>query len=224
MRRHRLKTFSGLLITAGILLISLSFGPVILDEIWYKLKQLKNQNYRLFSEAPADSVEDSVFARFLSTRPISMEPVNKDFGIVIEKIGVNAPIVADVPVADEKAYLEALKGGVAHAISSKYPSENPGNVYLFAHASVDFWRMGKYSKVFNLLRKLELGDRIHLFYKGKTFVYEVKNKEIYKGWDIYPISRSVVEPVLTLQTCDPPGTTINRLVVTSTLIEVKEPN
>jgi len=222
MRRHRLKTFSGLLITAGILLIALSFGPVILDEIWYKLKQFKNQSYKLSGDAADDAVADSVFARFLSTRPISIEPVNKDFSIVIEKIGVNAPIIADVPVADEKAYLEALKGGVAHAISSKYPSESPGNVYLFAHASVDFWKMSKYSKVFNLLRKLELGDRIHLFYKGKTYVYEVQNKEIYKGWDLYPISRSVVEPVLTLQTCDPPGTTVNRLVVTSTLVEVKE--
>jgi len=221
MRRHRLKTFSGLLIVVGFLLIGLSFGPVIIDEIWYRLKVFKDQNYRLSSQASEDSIEDSVFARFLSTRPISIEPVNKDFSIVIEKIGVNAPIVADVPVADEKAYLDALKGGVAHAITSKYPSETPGNVYLFAHSSADFWRMGKYSKVFNLVRKLDLGDRVHLFYKGKTYVYEVNNKEIYEGWDLYPISRSVVEPVLTLQTCDPPGTTINRLVVTSTLIEVK---
>ncbi len=202
-------------------MVGLSFGPVIVDEVWYKLKQLKDQSYKLSGDASDDAIDDSVFARFLSTRPISIEPVNRDFSIVIEKIGVNAPIVADVSVTDEKAYLEALNSGVAHAITSKYPSENPGNTYLFAHASVDFWRMGKYSKVFNLLRKLEYGDRIHVFYKDKTYVYEVKNKEIYQGWDTYPISRSVIEPVLTLQTCDPPGTTRNRLVVTSTLIEVK---
>lgn len=221
MRRHRLKTFSGLLIAAGFVLIGLSFGPVIIDEIWYKLKQIKDQSYKISHDASDEAVEDSVFARFLSTRPISIEPINKDFSIVIEKIGVNAPIVADVSVADEKAYLEALYGGVAHSITSKYPSENSGNTYLFAHASVDFWKMGKYSKVFNLLRKLEYGDRIHVFYKKKTYVYKVTNKEIYEGWDTYPISRSVVEPVLTLQTCDPPGTTRNRLVVTSTLIEVR---
>jgi LPXTG-site transpeptidase (sortase) family protein len=73
--------------------------------------------------------------------------------------------------------------------------------------------------VFNLLRKLDFGDRIHIFYKGETFIYEVVNKEVMKGWNTYPITRSVVEPILTLQTCDPPGTTINRLVVTAKLIE-----
>lgn len=222
LRRHRLNTLSGLLITTGIVLIMLSFGPVIIDEIWYKLKQLKDQTYKLSDQASEEAVEDSVFARFLSTRPVSIEPVNKDFSIVIEKIGVNAPIVADVSVTDENAYLAALKDGVAHSLTSKYPSENPGNTYLFAHASVEFWRMGKYSKVFNLLRKLEYGDRIHIFYKQKTYVYEVNNKEVYKGWDTYPITRPVLEPILTIQTCDPPGTTINRLVVTANLIDVNE--
>lgn len=202
--------------------MALSFGPVLLDELWYNLKQLKKQVYFLSGRAPEDAVEDSVFARFISTRPISIEPVNKEFSIVIEKIGVNAPIVADVPVTDQKAYLEALKDGVAHSLTSKYPSENPGNTYLFAHASVDFWRMGKYAKVFNLLRKLEYGDRIHIFYKGDTYVYEVNNKEIHKGWDTYALTRPVLEPILTLQTCDPPGTTINRLVVTANLIDVIE--
>jgi len=222
MRRHRLSTLSGFLIVTGVALVALSFGPVILDEVWYKLKQIKDQTYRISSKAPKEAVEDSVFARYLSTRPISIEPVNRDFSIVIEKIGVNAPIIADVSVTDEAAYLAALKEGVAHAITSKYPSDNPGNTYLFAHASVDFWKMGKYSKVFNLLRKLDYGDRIHIFYKGKTYVYEVTNKEVQKGWNTYPITRPVLEPVLTLQTCDPPGTTINRLVVTANLIEITE--
>ncbi|EKE00377.1 MAG: hypothetical protein ACD_22C00036G0004, partial [uncultured bacterium] len=32
--------------------------------------------------------------------------------------------------------------------------------------------------------------------------------------------RPVIEPILTLQTCDPPGTTINRLIVTAKLEKV----
>lgn len=165
--------------------------------------------------------KDSVFARYLSSKPIHIQPVSRDFGIVIEKIGVNAPIVPDVPVYDEKAYNEALKTGVAHASSSDYPSREPGNVYLFAHSSINFWELGKYAQVFNLLRKLEFGDKVHIFYKDRDYVYRVVNKEISKGFDTYALTRPVIEPLLTLQTCDPPGTTLNRLVVTAKLIEVR---
>ena len=212
---NRLPTLFFLL---GFVFLFLAFGPLVKDEIWFKLKELKSQEYKL--EDPS-SQSDSAFARFLSTRPVSIEPVNKDFSIVIEKIGVNVPINADVTVTNEKEYNKALKEGVAHAMVSDYPSERPGNVYLFAHASVNFWELGKYAKVFNLLRKLELKDRVHIFYKGDTFVYEVVNKEKMKGWNTYPLIRPVIEPTLTLQTCDPPGTTFNRLVVTANLIEVR---
>lgn len=215
-----LKTISNIFVLLGVAFLFLAFGPVIKDEIWYKYKQIKNQEFVLFGDSKK-TVKDSVFSRYLSTRPINIEPVNKDFSIVIEKIGVNAPIVIDVPVTDEKAYLEALKSGVAHASVSQYPSEEPGNTYLFAHASTNFWDLGKYATVFNLLRKLDVKDRIHVFYDNKQYVYEVVNKEVLEGWNTYPITRPVIEPTLTLQTCDPPGTTVNRLVVTSKLVEVK---
>ena len=111
---------------------------------------------------------------------------------------------------------------MAHSIASDYPTTSPSNVYLFAHASLNFWSLGKYATVFNLLRKLEYGDKIHLFYKDDQYVYEVVNKETVKGWDTSSITRSVIEPILTLQTCDPPGTTINRFVVTAKLLEKQE--
>jgi len=220
LKKFYLKTLPTVLILVGLSFILASFGSLILDEVWFFIKEVKNQPYSI---APThDSVKDSIFARFLSTRPITIDPVNKEFSLVIEKIGVNAPIVKDVSVTNEKEYIEALKGGIAHASKSPYPSKDIGNVYLFAHASLDFWRLGKYARVFNLLRKLEKNDRIHLFYKNKTYVYEVVTVEKLPGWDTYPLEMPTIEPLLTLQTCDPPGTTLNRLVVTSKLIEVNE--
>ena len=212
------KILANSFIALGIIFLILAYGPLVKDEIWYYLKNLKSQEYLINSN---DAQKDSPFARFISTRPVNIVPVNTEFSVVIEKIGVNAPIVADVPVIDEKAYNEALKNGVAHAAVSAYPSDKPGNTYLFAHSSINFWELGKYATTFNLLRKLDLGDRIHIFYKGKTFVYSVVNKEILKGWNTYPLTRPVVEPILTIQTCDPPGTTLNRLVVTAKLVEVR---
>ena len=196
----------------------MSFGPLIAQEIWYFVKDMKNQEYSLDTSGK-DSEEYSVFGNLLKSTPVKMKPVNEDFSIMIEKIGVNSPIVRDISVVDEKAYKEALKTGVAHAISSDYPTTAPSNVYLFAHASLNFWDLGKYATVFNLLRKMDLKDKINIFYQGDRYVYEVVNKEVVQGWNTNSITRSVIEPILTLQTCDPPGTTINRLVVTAKLVE-----
>lgn len=226
-RNFYFKILPKLLISLGVLFLVISAAPFILSEAWFFIKEAKSQVFFLEGTAAntttdtSEALADSVFARFLSTRPIKMEPVDRDFGLVIERLGVNVPIVADVPVTDEAAYTEALKTGVAHAITSQYPSEEPGNVYLFAHASLNFFRLGRHATVFNLLRKLEAGDRVHVFYQGDTYVYEVVNNEVVRGWNTYPITRPVLEPILTLQTCDPPGTTINRMVVTAKLLEVQ---
>ncbi len=209
-----------LLIFSGIAILLISYGPIAFDELSYRLKEYKKQVYSLQS-SDQTVVNDSPFARLVSSSPILIKPVNTDFSLVIEKIGVNAPVVRDVPVSDEDAYIEALKNGIAHASSAPYPSEEPGNVYLFAHSSINFWRLGKYAKVFNLLRKLEKGDNVNVFYEEKQYTYEVINSEIYKGFNTYPLKRATLEPILTLQTCDPPGTTFNRLVVTAALKEVK---
>ena len=209
------------LIVAGILFILLAYSQVIYDEVWYKFKSLKKQEYILQAGMVKESAKESVFSKFLSSSPVLIKPVNTSFSIVIEKIDVNAPINADVSVIDSKKYFESLKTGVAHAASSNYPSTEPGNVYLFAHSSINFWQLGKYAKTFNLLRKLANGDKIHVFYEGKDYIYEVVNKETMKGFNTYPLKRAVIESILTLQTCDPPGTTLNRLVVTAKLVEVR---
>lgn len=216
-RKRFWKIFPNIFILTGLGLFVVAVVPYARDEIWYFIKQHKGQQFILGDGGQ----RDSVFARYLSTKTISVTPVDTNFGIVIEKLGVNAPVVADVAVSDESAYKEALKYGVAHASTSSYPSREAGNVYLFAHSSLNFWELGKYAQVFNLLRKLEVGDRIHIFYQQDDFVYRVINKEVYKGFNTYALTRPVLEPLLTLQTCDPPGTTLNRLVVTAKLTEVR---
>jgi len=205
------------LIGCGVVLLLVAVIPYLRDEAWYFIKQRKGQEFILGGTGQ----QDSVFARYLTTRPIALEPVDRQFGIVIEKIGVNAPVVADVAVSDAQAYKTALRYGVAHAASSAYPSPEPGNVYLFAHSSLNFWGLGSYAQVFNLLRKLEVGDTIHIFYRGRDLEYRVRGREVVPGFNTYALTRPVIEPLLTLQTCDPPGTTLNRLVVTAKLVSTK---
>jgi len=214
--------FSNILILLGLIFIALSLGPLIIQEIWYFAKESKKQEYSLEEDkgvVESEEGEVSIFAGLLTSTPVKIKPINDDFSIVIEKLGVNVPIVPNVSITDEKAYKEALKHGVAHSVSSDYPTTSPSNVYLFAHASLNFWDLGKYATVFNLLRKLDIGDSVNIFYQGDRYVYKVVNRVVVKVCNTTSITRSVIEPILTLQTCDPPGTTINRLVVTAKLLE-----
>src|SRR3989344_1810820 len=208
------RTFSNFLIIFGIFFLFFSMGPILKSEIWYKFKELKGFSFTLESKKDGVSAKDiSPFGLLLSKYPpIKVDPVNRDFSIVIEKIAVNAPVVADVDVADREKYLESLKYGVAQAKDSARPGEI-GNTYLFAHRALDFWNFGEYATVFTLLGKVEKGDRVVLFYKGQRYDYLVFGKEVVAGFNTEPLGRTYTEPVLTLQTCDPPSTALNRLII-----------
>lgn len=210
-----------ILILSGIVFVLFSVAPIVTSEIWFAWKEFRSQEYVLAPSSLGGNTGASIFAKLLTSKPVLLTPANREFSIVIERIGLSSPIVPDVSVTNENAYKQALKEGIAHAITSNYPSEEPSNVFLFSHASVNFWELGKYATAFNLLKKLDQKDRVHIYYKDQVFVYEVVNKEVMEGWNTYPLTRPTIEPTLTLMTCDPPGTTINRLVVVAKLISVE---
>ena len=215
-----LKKISNALIILGIVLICLTYYEIVFAEIRYRVDNLLNVKYSLESESI--KVEDKKSPTTdVSVRNILIKPVNKDFSIVIESLNVNAPIVLDVPIIDKKEYLESLKKGVAHASFSDYPDEEGARVYLFAHSSSNFWELGRYSSVFNLLHKVKVDSQINIFYKNKRYVYQVEKVEYKKDFRVDETIYESIGPTLTLQTCHPPGTTLNRLIVTSSLIKVE---
>ncbi len=215
------KNISTFLILIGVILIWYSLLPYFYDEVHYRFLQWRHQKYVMSNDTsmPKNNT-GSVFGNIMSNRSIELSPVNREFSLVIEKIGLSVPVVLGVSVTDETKYKDALKNGVAHAITSDLPSDSAGNVYLFAHSSFNFWSLGKYATAFNLIDKLQIGDEINVFYHDKRYIYSVVNREVYPGWNTYPLTRPVIEPLLTLQTCTPPGTTLNRMVITSKLKQI----
>lgn len=216
------RAISNFFLITGLFFLVADFGPLLAQIAWYRVRQIKGINYTLEKVGAVPETEISPFGVLMKKYPpIRVDPASLDFGIVIEKIGVNAPIVADVNVASYKEYFEALKSGVAQAAGSAKPGEK-GNTYLFAHSALDFWNFGEYAKVFTLLGQVGKGDRVVLFYEGKRFDYVIESKEVFKGFDLTPLLREFAEPTLTLQTCDPPGTALNRLVVMARLVREGE--
>jgi LPXTG-site transpeptidase (sortase) family protein len=137
---------------------------------------------------------------------------------VIEKIDVNVPIVWDVSINEKDQYLTALKTGVAHASGTNRPSERNGNSYLFAHSTLNPLEIEKYAASFTLLHRLEVGDKISIFNNNTRYDYIVQWKEVVNGFNTEPLTRQPDYPMLTLQTCDPPGIPLNRLIITAKLV------
>lgn len=139
-------------------------------------------------------------------------PVSGEYGLVIPKIGLNAPVLAEVSGENPKEYYQKLKSGVAHQKGTAKPDQT-GNTVIFGHSSaVPGVQAGKYAEVFLLLDKLIINDEIKLYYKGKEYLYRVQSVKVVPESTTSILNKSS-ESILTIYTCWPPGTDIKRLVV-----------
>lgn len=132
--------------------------------------------------------------------------------LIIDKLQMNGSIIWDVA---ENNIVEKLKDGIVHYQGTSKPGEG-GNVFLVGHSSNYAWIQSDYNSVFALLDKLVKGDRIELRRAGKSYYYEVMETKIVNPDQVEVISGTNKE-ILSLMTCWPVGTTLNRLVVIAEL-------
>jgi LPXTG-site transpeptidase (sortase) family protein len=144
---------------------------------------------------------------------ISNAPVNNNPEIIIPKINVEIPVVYDVNTVDESAVDKALEGGVVHYADTALPGQD-GNLVIVGHSSNNIFNPGKYKFAFVLLSKLDSGDTFYIQKDGKRYTYQVYEKKIVNPDDVSVLApQSNKLAVATLITCDPPGTSINRLII-----------
>jgi sortase A len=187
-----LKIVGLILIIGGLLLVGLIYSPVIREEV----------NYRI----------TSVKAPFQKNKEII--PVDKEFGLVIPKIDVNVKVFPNVDATKPQEYLPILAKGVAQAKGSLLPGQE-GNVFIFAHSTNTPLNASRYNAVFYLLNKMEKDDEIFVYYQQQKHSYKVLEKKIISPEKLNDFLKTLKGKTLTLQTCYPPGTTINRLLVTA---------
>jgi len=216
-----LRTVGNFLIFSSLFFIGKTFYQPVREEIRYfvdrkiqkKYIVADTQNNQGIVRDYSSSAPKNGLAKMFNLKTVEvLVPQDTDYGIVIPKIGANAKIIANVNSATESDYLKALQQGVAHAAGTAYPGES-GHIFLFAHSTDYIWNVGSYNAVFYLLYKLELGDEIDLFYQGQRYVYRVTDKTIVNPSEVEYLTRKTNEELLTLQTCWPPGTTLQRLLV-----------
>ncbi len=132
--------------------------------------------------------------------------------VLIPKINVEIPVVYDEPSIEEKALQQALERGVVHYATTPNPGEQ-GNTVIFGHSSNNILNKGKYKFAFVLLSRLEEGDTFYLTKNGTRYAYRIYEKKIVKPTELGVLGNTEKPATATLITCDPPGTSLNRLVV-----------
>lgn len=189
--KYQLKIFANLVIVFSLVILTFIFLPVVRQEISYQITKISSKP---------------------QTKYADLQPKDVQFGIVIPKIKANAKVIVNVDPGNRTEYLAALKKGVAHARGTDFPG-GKDNIYLFAHSTDFDFNVFSFNAVFYLLHNLEKGDEISVYYLGRRYNYYVFAKKIVEGNEVEYLTKKYGETILTLQTCWPPGTTLQRLLV-----------
>ncbi len=158
------------------------------------------------------------------TAKLDIEITPYENRIVIPKIGKNIPLVevTEPLVWDEKElndiFMKDLENGVVRYPSSVKPGQD-GNTFIFGHSSNFPWIKWDYNEVFALMDKLSYWDEVIIYYEQKKYVYVIREKQVIDPKNVGVIKKAALKPRLTLMTCWPIGTTLNRLIVAAELIE-----
>jgi len=158
--------------------------------------------------------------------PIEITPYENR--IIIPKIGKNIPLV---DIKQKKVngvkelnniFMDELENGVIRYPGSAKPGEN-GNSFIFGHSSNFPWMKWDYNDVFALLDHVTYDDEVVVYYGQEKHTYKIRTKNVIAPGDVSVLESDETDDKskLTLMTCWPIGTTLNRLVLTGDLISVE---
>jgi sortase A len=142
--------------------------------------------------------------------------VSPDPKLIIPKINVDVPVYYDV-TPDYDSQMAAMQKGVAWfgiPGANSHPGQ-VGNTVLSGHSSNDITDQGDYKFIFARLDHLVKGDSIFVNYQSKRYTYTVTNTSVVKPTDVGALVYPTTKPILTLITCTPLGTSLNRLLITA---------
>ncbi|MBO7132054.1 class E sortase [Candidatus Saccharibacteria bacterium] len=146
--------------------------------------------------------------------PTITQTVSADPRLIIPKLNVDVPVHFGISLSE---VMPAMADGVAHyriAGASAFPGEI-GNLVITGHSAGDVYSSNPYKYIFSGLERLEDGDLIYVNYKSVRYTYSVYKKEVVEPSNVAALVVETKEPILTLVTCTPLGTSRFRLLVSA---------
>jgi LPXTG-site transpeptidase (sortase) family protein len=219
-----LRSIGNFLVLFAVFGVLATFGPALYFEATYQIMRIRGVHFSVDSQTvqpkKISPIQTSIKEKSLSFADILsgpkeqiLVPIDPEFDILIPKIGANARIFPNVDPSNPDIFLPILQKGVAHAAGTFFPGQK-GNIYLFAHSTDSFWDVGRYNAIFYLLKDLKKDDEIVIFSKDVRHNYRVVDTKVVNPSIVSYITQTQTEEeLLILQTCWPPGTTWQRLLI-----------
>src|SRR3989337_2098317 len=207
-----IRTIGNFLVLGALFAITFTFLPIISAYSKNVVDRLKGTKYEAVPAVSTSQSFGSLLGGENTAKDKILIPPDPNFSIIVEKIGASAPVIPSVNASDKATYDQALKRGVAHALGTALPGQ-PGVSYLFAHSTDTIFNVPRFNAVFYLLKDVEVGDRVVVFFNGRRFDYIVTERKITPPEDVSYFTMKTEEQILVLQTCYPPGTTWKSLLV-----------
>lgn len=183
-----------------------------------KLEMIKNKNYHSMEKLNHIGADKEV--------ELNIDITPYENRIVIPKIGKNIPLldVENRTVENvrelENVFMKELENGVVRYPGSAKPG-NEGNAFIFGHSSNFPWMPGKYNDVFALLDNVTFGDEVVVYYDQEKYVYKITQKKVIKPGDTTVLKNVDGKKQISVMTCWPVGTTLNRMIIIWELVEEK---
>lgn len=127
---------------------------------------------------------------------------------------INAAVPVNYDLTDNiEANIQAnLENGVVKMAGTANPGQK-GNVVIVGHSSNNILNKGKYKFAFVNLRKVNVGELFYLHNGGQRYTYKIIEKRIVDPTDVAVTNQDLTKSYATLVTCDPPGTSLKRLIL-----------
>lgn len=146
---------------------------------------------------------------------VKAKPLPNEALLVIDAIGVRAPIVFGVAPDNDTIYKQ-LENGVVHYSTTAKPGL-PGTAVILGHSSAYPWYRGDYGAVFALLGKLKVGERFYVQYgDNRSFIFEMKESLIFNPFaNDSRLADLETQPGnnIILISCYPVGTNYKRIAI-----------
>ncbi len=148
------------------------------------------------------------------------------YKIMIDKIGVDAPVILSDTVDESQIQKDLERGVILYPGQGTVMPGEIGNSYIAGHSSNYAWAGGNFNTIFKDLIDVVPGDKIIVAArtaKGQevryTYAVDVQREVEPDEPDIFASSN---DEVLTLTTCWPLGTALRRIMVKAMLIDQDE--
>jgi len=144
--------------------------------------------------------------------------------VIIPKIWKNIPLVdiknRNIDWENElnDIFMKELENWIIRYPGSSKPWED-GTSFIFWHSSNFPWIKWDYNDVFALLDNVSYSDEIIVYYGQEKFKYRIREKKVITPGDVSVLERNKDKSEITLMTCWPIWTTLNRLIVVWELVD-----